>query len=68
MFNGIEVWGIGGKENEFAHGLIFNKSPNLFRVVDIAVVEDEDASRAGVGVSEGNDKFLKKLKETICGY
>ena len=68
LFNGIEVWGIGGKENEFAHGLIFDESLNLFRVVDIAVVEDEDASRAGVGVSEGNDKFLKELKETICSY
>ena len=62
LFNGIEVRGIGGKENEFAHGLIFDESLNLFRVVDIAVIKDEDASRARVGVSEGNDKFLEGIE------
>ena len=37
-------------------------------MVDVAVVEDEDASRARIGVSEGNDELLKELKETLHIY
>ena len=50
MFDGIEVGGIRGKENKFTHRLVFNQGPDLFRMMDIAVVEDEDTSRARVGV------------------
>jgi hypothetical protein len=62
LLNWIEIRGIRGKENEFAHGLVFDQGPNLFRMMDITVVENEYASRPRVGVSEGNDKLLKELK------
>ena len=41
---------------------------NLFRMVDVAVVEDEDSSRARIWISEGNDKLLKELKEMLHVY
>ena len=37
-------------------------------MVDVAVVEDEDSSRARIGISEGNDKLLKELKEMLHVY
>jgi hypothetical protein len=65
LFNGIEVRGIGGKEYQFALGLVFDQSANVFRMVYIAVVEYEDTSWPGVGVSEWDNKLLKELKETL---
>lgn len=66
LFNQIEVGGIRGKEDQFALGLVFNEGTNLFRVVNIAVVEYEHTLWPWVGVSEGNDKILKELKEALC--
>ena len=37
-------------------------------MVGVAVVKDEDALRARIGISEGNDKLLKESKETLCVY
>ena len=67
MLNGIEVRGIGGKEYQLAHCLIFNQGPNLSGMVDIAVVEYEHTSRPRIGISEGNDEFLKELNKALCG-
>ena len=67
MFDGIEVQGIGGKENQLAHCLIFNQCLNLFGMVDIAVVEYEHTSRPRIGISEGNYEFLKELNKVLCG-
>jgi hypothetical protein len=66
LFNRVEVRGIRGKKDESAHGLVLNQSPNLFSMMDTAVVEYKHALGPRVTVSQGNDKLSKKLKESIC--
>ena len=41
-------------------GFIFNKRAHLFGMVDIAVVQNEDTSRAWIGIRKGN------LQYTLC--
>jgi len=65
LLDGVEIWGIRGKEHKLAHGLIFDQGPNVFRMMDATIVKHKHALRARVWIGKWNDQLTEELKESL---
>ena len=63
LLDGVEVRGIKGEVNELAAKLDFYDLADFLRMVNVAVLKDENTLRTGVGICKEHDMVLKKAGE-----
>jgi hypothetical protein len=66
LFDGIQIWGVRRQKDKLALGFILNKCPDLLRMMNATIVQNEDTSRTGVWVCKRNDQLPEKFDEA-CG-